>query len=150
MMKLIKRTTEPNTEYNSILDHFFNDSFLNWPATPTHNHRSGQPAYNIKEEDGHWHLEIASPGMAKEDFKINLNQDMLIVSTSKTELKDEAKDKYKVRQFGRMQFNKSFKLPENMVNEEDITASYKDGILHISLPKREDAKTNLRREISVG
>ena len=147
-MKLIKRTTEPSTGFDSMLDHFFNDSFLNWPVTTSSNWRN-QPAYNIKEEDDRWHVELAVPGMDKNDFKIDLENDMLSISTSKSESKHETTDNYKVRQFGYTSFTKSFRLPENMVNEEEISANYKDGVLHISLPKRDDAKTNLKREITV-
>lgn len=148
-MKLIKRTTEPGTGFDSMLDHFFNDTFLNWPATPSVNWNK-QPAYNILEEDDHWQLELAVPGMDKSDFKIDLENDMLTISTAKSESKEENTDNYKVRQFGYASFTKSFKLPENMVNEEEISASYKDGVLHISLPKRDEAKSNLKRAISIG
>ena len=148
-MKLIKRTHEPRTGFDSMLDHFFNDTFLDWPAGNTTKWKS-HPAYNIKEEDHQWQLELAVPGMKKEDFKIDLDKDMLTVSTSKTESKEQSGDHYKVRQFGYTSFSKSFKLPENAINEDEIKATYTDGVLIIALPKREDAKANLKREISVG
>jgi HSP20 family protein len=147
-MKLIKRNTEPSTGFDSMLDHFFNDTFLNWPAAPTSNWGK-QPAYNIKEEDDHWHVELAVPGMEKSDFKINLENDTLTISTSKSESKHESTDNYKVRQFGYASFTKSFRLPENMINEDEISANYKDGVLYISLPKRDEAKANLKREITI-
>lgn len=149
-MKLIKRTNEPTSGFDSMLDHFFNDSFLNWPSTPALTNGGSQPAYNIKEEDDHWHLELAVPGMKKSDFKIDLEKDLLTVSTVKTETEEKTNDHYTFRQFGRLSFSKSFRLRDNMVNEEEISASYEDGILHITLPKREEAKANVKREISVG
>lgn len=148
-MKLIKRTTEPGHGFDSMLDHFFNDTFLNWPASPSVNWNR-QPAYNIVEEDDHWRVELAAPGMEKDDFRIDLENDMLTISTGKSESRNESNDKYKVRQFGYTSFTRSFRLPENMVNEEEISAIYKNGVLHINLPKREEAKTNLKREITVG
>lgn len=149
-MKLIKRNTEPSTGFDSMLDHFFNDSFLNWPMAPGQVRWGNQPAYNIKETDDHWMIEMAVPGMEKSDFKIDLEQDTLKISTQKTESKDESHENYKVRQFGYTAFTKSFRLPENMVNEEEISASYQDGVLHVELPKREESKASLRREITVG
>ncbi len=149
-MKLIKRTPETSTGLDSMLDHFFNDSFLSWPASPLTKRWSNQPAYNIKEEEDNWQIELAAPGMAKDDFKIDLEHDMLTIATTKTESKQEETDNYKIRQFGQISFSKSFRLPENMVVEEDIKATYHDGILYVTLPKREDAKTSVRREITVG
>lgn len=148
-MKLIKRTADPATGFDSMLDHFFNDSFLNWPVNARPGYPRNTPAYNIRENEDRWDLELAVPGMNKEDFKIDLENDMLTVSSSKNETREQNTENYKVRQFGYTSFSKSFRLPENMVNEDEIVANYKDGVLHISLPKREEVKTNMKREISI-
>ena len=149
-MKLIKRNTEPAVGFDSMLDHFFTDNFLNWPAVNSSFHRGHQPSYNIKEDNDHWEVDLAVPGMRKEDFKIDLDKDVLSISTEKSESREEQKDNYKVKQFGHMKFTKTFRLPENMVNEDDISASYNDGVLHITLPKREELKSKVKREISIG
>lgn len=148
-MKLIKRTTEPVSGFDYMLDHFFSDNFINWPASPTVNWNK-QPAYNIVEDDHYWRVEMAVPGMEKSDFKIGLENDILTISTAHSESQNETNDHYKIRQFGYTSFTRSFRLPENMVKEEGVSANYKNGVLHISIPKREEAKSNLKREITVG
>ena len=102
-----------------------------------HTATSAAPAINVKEDEKAYHVEIAAPGMTKEDFKVHINdQDELVVSVEK---KQENKEEDKKLKFLRHEFNyshfeQSLLLPDN-VNKETITAKVENGILNIELPK---------------
>ena len=107
------------------------------------------PATNVTEDDQAFHLEMAIPGHSKEDFKINLEKDILTISAEreKSEINDEQKQQaYRLREFGPDDFCRSFSLPEAIDNEA-ITAEYLNGILMITLPKKEVEK--MTKEIKI-
>lgn len=93
------------------------------------------PAVNIIENDNDWKVEVSAPGFSKEDFKINLESNILTVSAEhKAEATTEQKN-YSRREFSPGSFSRSFRVKENSVNVENISASYDNGILNITLPK---------------
>jgi HSP20 family protein len=93
---------------------------------------------------------VAAPGMTKDQFKVNYDNGRLTISSEKKDEKTEKKgERYTRREFSYMSFQRSFTIPENLVNGEKIQASYKDGILHLSLPKREEVKPKPAREIKI-
>ncbi|PWJ41114.1 Hsp20/alpha crystallin family protein [Sediminitomix flava] len=94
------------------------------------------PAVNIKESETGFTLEIAAPGLEKEDFNIKVEENTLQVSTEK---KEEADVKFYRKEFSYDAFKRSFKLPRN-VDTEQISASYINGILTLELPKKEEMK----------
>lgn len=104
------------------------------------------PAVNIREDEKHFLLEFAVPGMKKDDFKINLENQALTISSEIKEEDEENKVNYTRKEFVYNSFSRSFTLPKNIVAEK-IKADYKDGILNISIPK--DEKTKLSRDIKV-
>jgi len=104
------------------------------------------PAVNIQEDEKQFLLEFAVPGMKKDDFKINLENQLLTISSEMKEENEETDKNYTRREFACNSFSRSFTLPKNIVAEK-INADYKDGILNISIPK--DEKTKLTREIKV-
>ena len=108
------------------------------------------PAVNIKESKDDYMVEVAAPGMKKEDFKITLDNNVLMISSEKeTSHEEEEKDgSYSRREFSYQSFQRSFTLP-NSVEQESISASYKDGVLMISIPKKEEAKQKPVKEISI-
>ena len=130
--------------YSDVFDSFFNsDSFL--PKSMI----ARIPAVNIAENEVEFHIELAVPGLKKENFKINLEQDQLTVSAeSKTDHSElnEAK-KYNRVEYNYSSFVRSFTLPES-ADPSKIEAEYRDGILYISVAKKEEAKI-LTREIVV-
>jgi HSP20 family protein len=106
------------------------------------------PSANIKESDEKFELEIAIPGMKKDDFKISLENNILSVSCEKEDERKEEKDNYTRREFAYGSFCRSFNLPKTIDNDK-IQAEYTDGILHIALPKKEEDKSKLSRLINV-
>lgn len=107
------------------------------------------PSVNVSETDKNWHIEVASPGLKKEDFKINLEKDMLTISAEmKTEEKKEEKN-YSRREFTYGSFTRSFRVRENSVDAENIAARYDNGILQIDLPKKSAEAAKNTREIRI-
>lgn len=104
------------------------------------------PAVNIIENNDSFVLEMAAPGLKKTDFHINVEKDVLTISSEQKEEKDEKDDNYARREFYYNSFSRSFTLPET-IDVEKIKADYKNGILHVHLPKKEDAKVT--REIKI-
>jgi HSP20 family protein len=106
------------------------------------------PAVNIKENEKSFMLELAVPGMDKKDLKIDINEDVLTISSESKNETEEEKDGYKRKEFSYSSFCRSFFIPEN-VNREKIVASYKDGILNVELPKMEEEKSKITRQIRI-
>ena len=104
------------------------------------------PAANIKENEKTFDIEIAVPGMKKEDFKINLENNVLTISSEKEEQKNEETKNYTRKEFVYGSFSRSFTLPK-IVETEQIKAVYENGILNIQLPKKEEAKVS--KEIAI-
>ncbi len=104
------------------------------------------PAVNIQEDDKQYTIEMAAPGLKKENFKINLEDHVLAISKESEEKSEDVKENYTRREFVYNSFSRSFRLPKTVI-ENKIKADYQDGVLKIALPK--DAKANLTREISV-
>ena len=97
------------------------------------------PAVNISENKDDYILSFAIPGMKKDDFHINLEGNILSVSCEKEEKKDEGDAKFTRKEYNYSSFSRNFSLPDE-VNKEKIDAKYEDGVLKLSLPKREEAK----------
>jgi HSP20 family protein len=124
--------------------------FLNEDFFPTFTRNSNSlPAVNIREDEKAFYLELAVPGMDKKDLKIEIKDDVLTISSEHKEEKEEDLEGYRRREFSYSSFCRSFYLPED-VNGEDIGASYKDGILNVTIPKlEEDKKKEKIRSVSI-
>ncbi len=97
------------------------------------------PAVNITENEKDYLVSMAVPGMKKDDFKIDVEGNMLTISSEKEENKEEKDKKFTRKEYNFSCFSRSFTLPEE-VNKEKIEAKYNDGVLKISLPYKEGAK----------
>jgi HSP20 family protein len=106
------------------------------------------PAVNIRENEKNFILELAVPGMDKKDLKIDINEDVLTISSETRNETEENNDGYKRKEFSYSSFCRSFYLPEN-VNKEKIAAEYKDGILSVELPKMEEEKNKISKQIKI-
>lgn len=106
------------------------------------------PEVNVLENKDDFKIEVAAPGLEKEDFKINLNNNVLTISSEKEARNFDEKEKYIRREFSYSSFQRSFSLPES-VQQEKIKANHKDGILTIMIPKRDEAKEKPKREIKI-
>ncbi|HNW97136.1 MAG TPA: Hsp20/alpha crystallin family protein [Bacteroidales bacterium] len=105
------------------------------------------PATNIKENEKSFEIELAIPGMKKEDFKMNLENNVLSVSSEKSSEKKEEKENYTRKEFQYGSFCRSFTLPKS-IETDNIKAVYENGILKIELPKKEEAKVSKEIQIA--
>ena len=112
------------------------------------NYKSNIPAVNIKENEKDFELELAVPGRKKEDFQIEINDNVLTISSeSKTEENVE-KDNYTRREFAYTSFKRAFTLPET-IDEDNIKANYDNGILKFTMPKKAEALPKPKRMIEL-
>ncbi len=130
--------------YSPFLSNLFDDDFF--PSLS--NRTSSMPAVNIRESEKDFTLELAVPGMDKKDLKIDINEDVLTISSETKNEVEENQDGYKRKEFSYSSFCRSFYLPDN-VNREKIGASYKDGILSVELPKMEEDRSKITRQIKI-
>ena len=127
-----------------VMDQFFKDILGG-----TQYNQTSVPPVNVKETDAAFLLEVVAPGLKKENFNLEIEKDLLTISSeAKTEKAEEQEGKFTRREFRSVSFKRSFKLPEN-VKPEDINATYQDGILIVSLPKKEMAQLQEKRHIEV-
>lgn len=131
-------------------DDFFSRG-LNWAVSNFSDTGTTVPAVNIRETDNSYDVEMAAPGMKKEDFRVELDNNILTISSEKTEEREEGgeKEKYSRREFSYQAFQRSFSLPKEVVDEDKIQAHYRDGVLHLSIPKKEEAKQKPPRKIQI-
>jgi HSP20 family protein len=106
------------------------------------------PAVNITEGKNEYLVSLAAPGMKKADFKIDVDGNMLTISSEKEESKEEKDKKFTRKEYSYSSFSRSFTLPEE-VNREKIDAHYEDGVLKITLPRNESAKKTSAKQIAV-
>jgi HSP20 family protein len=106
------------------------------------------PAVNIREDDKNYILELAVPGMDKNDLKIDIDEDVLTISSEQKNESEDKREGYTRKEFSYTSFVRSFYIPEN-VNRDQINANYKDGILNVSFPKQEEEKKKITREVKI-
>jgi len=127
-----------------FMPNLFDDDFL--PVLT--NRTSSMPAVNIREDEKNYFLELAVPGIEKKDLKIDINEDVLTISSENKSESEESRDGYKRKEFSYSSFCRSFYIPEN-ANRDKIEASYKDGILTVELPKQEEEKNKISRQVKI-
>jgi HSP20 family protein len=136
-----QKSNAVNPWLSDVFDSLINDSRLNDRLV------NKVPAVNIAETENEFHIELAVPGLKKEDFKISVDKNILSVSAEKkTENVEEGK-KYSKREYSYNSFVRTFTLPES-ADQAKIDAQYNDGVLSLSVAKKEEAKVQTR-EISV-
>ncbi len=106
------------------------------------------PGVNITESKNSYHVELAAPGLKKEDFNIKIDGDVITISSEKETETKSADKEYTRREYNYSSFSRSFNLPE-MVNQDKIMATYTDGVLKVDLPKKETTQTSNSKKISV-
>ena len=107
------------------------------------------PAVNIKESETGFELELAIPGQKKEDFNVEIDDHVMTISMESKSEDQTSDEKYTRREFSYQSFKRSFTLPET-VNEDKIEASYTDGILKFSLPKRDEVLPKPKKTVEIG
>lgn len=133
----------------SIFNTFFDDIFTRDDFFENHQGSINSPSANIKETDEAFKIELAAPGMNKEDFEVNVEKEILTLSAEVKKDSAEENETYRRREFRFSSFKRNFRLPET-IDTENITAEYKNGVLNVTLPKNEKALIAPVRQIKVG
>lgn len=107
------------------------------------------PAMNVKEMDKDIQVEMAAPGLAKEDFKITLDDGILTISAEKEQKEEEKREGYMRKEFSYNSFSRSVRLPENVDENKDVQAKYENGVLKLMLHKKEGMETKKPKTIKV-
>jgi HSP20 family protein len=124
--------------FNDVFDSIFNDSFFSDRTI------ARVPAVNVSESADHFHIELAAPGLKKEDFKISINQNVLYIAVEQqTEASDNGR-KYNKKEFSYSSFVRSFVLPQ-AADQNRVEAAYEDGVLKVDIAKKEEAKSVSRQ-----
>lgn len=135
-----KSLVKAETSQPSVFDDFFrpwNEWFGNGGGLLART--VNVPAVNITDNKENYTVSLAAPGLKKEDFHIDVEGNMLTISSEKEENKEEKESRYTRKEYSYSSFSRSFTLPEE-VNQDKIEAVYTDGVLNITLPKKEEAK----------
>ena len=144
MSNLVKRNLFwPST---SSVDNFLNENLLNWPNGG--NGADSVPRVNITETDEDFRVEVAAPGMKRDDFHLELDNDTLVISAEISETNEDHNSSYTRREFSYESFRRSFHLP-NTVEADKIKAKYEDGMLRLMIPKKEEARRKPARKIKI-
>ncbi len=139
-----KNQDENFPSFSNFFDDFFSRDVYNGNLRG-----ANLPAVNISEDDDNFEVEVAAPGLKKEDFNINLENNLLTISGEHKEEKEEKEGKkISRREFNYTSFTRSFNLPDT-VEGEKIEAKYEDGVLRLSLPKKEEAKKQPPKQIKI-
>lgn len=148
-MTLMRTFNNWGSSFPSLLDKILEGDWMDWNNSNFSSTNTSLPAVNVKENDNEFMIEVAAPGMSKEDFKVHLDNGRLTISSERKEDKKDENDTYARREFSYQSFQRTFNVPANVVDGDKIQAKYADGILRISLPKREEIKPKPAKQIEI-
>jgi HSP20 family protein len=150
-MSLVKRNRPLFNSFPMLFDDFFNQDMFNWKGSNFSDTNTTIPAVNIKETPEHYTVEVAAPGLTKQDFKVELDGNLLTISSEKTNESDEGgeDERYSRKEFSYQSFSRTFNLQKDVVDIEKIEAKYENGLLHLIIPKKEEAKQKPPRLIQI-
>ena len=140
-MRIVKYNN--NNVFPSLINEFFNDDF----GMKFLNRSHSVPSVNSLENNDSFEIDLAVPGMKKEDFTIELNDKVLVISSETSNTMEN--DKMRLNEFNFSSFQRSFRVPDS-VDQDKIKANYKNGILKIKLPKRKESISKPNRVINIG
>lgn len=148
-MSLVKRNGNAFPTVPALFDDLFSRELFNW-GTGNHSATGTTiPSVNIRETADSYEVEMAAPGMEKQDFKITLTGNLLTISSAKEKNTESQGETYTRREFSYQAFQRSFELPKHVVDDQNINARYENGILRLTIPKKEEAKQKGPRMIEV-
>ncbi|HBE43181.1 MAG TPA: heat-shock protein [Bacteroidales bacterium] len=147
-MSLLKKR-ENYPAWSSFFNEVFNRDWMDWSTHNFSDTNTTLPSVNIKEGNENFEVEMAAPGLEKKDFKIDLNNGVLTISSEKKGENEIRKgQKFTRKEFSYQSFSRQFSLP-NIVDSEKITAKYDNGILKVVIPIKEEARKQLARTIEI-
>jgi HSP20 family protein len=148
-MSLIKRNGNSFPSIPPLFDDIFSRELFNWGNTNYSPTSTTIPAVNIRETTDNFEVEVAAPGMEKKDFNITLDGNLLNISSSKQSMEEKKEKGYARQEFSYQSFQRSFELPKDVVDMDKIDARYDNGLLNLTIPKKEEAKQKAPRMIEI-
>ena len=148
-MKLARVSDRLFPTFPSFIDNFLSQDLMDWNNSNFSSTNSTIPAVNIKENNDSFVIEVAAPGMTKENFTVDLEGDRLMIASDWKDEKMESDNNYSRHEFSYQSFHRSFTIPEGTVDGDKICAKYNDGILMITLPKKEEIKPKPAKRIDI-
>ncbi|HKG68869.1 MAG TPA: Hsp20/alpha crystallin family protein [Segetibacter sp.] len=149
-MTLTKRNGNVTNPFPNLFDDLFSRDLFDWNNSNFSTTGTTLPAVNVKETPESFVVEMAAPGMKKEDFKVELNNNLLTISSEqKSEQEEKDNDRYTRKEFSYQSFQRSFQLSREAVDADNIQAKYENGVLHLTIPKREEVKQKPSRLINI-
>jgi HSP20 family protein len=146
---MLARRNESLPAFTRLFGDLFDREMFDWNNFNYSDTNTTLPAVNIKDTPEHFVVEVAVPGMDKKDFKINLKDNVLTISSERKEEEEKREGNYTRREYSYQSFCRSFTLPDNIVDSDKISAKYENGELLITIPKREEAKPKGPRMIDI-
>ena len=140
--------TNRNGNYFPVLSEIFDNELFPSNKWIEREFNQASPAVNIIENSKEFNIEFAVPGFKKNDFKINLEENVLTVNAEKVYEKNDKHERFTRKEFHYNSFSRSFTLP-NTINAESIDAKYNDGILRLNIPKKGELKNIPKKEIKI-
>ena len=149
-MTIVKRNGNLLNHFPALFDDFLNRDVFNWGSSNYSDTNTTIPAVNIKETPDNYEVEVAAPGMTKKDFTVQLDGNVLTISSEKSVQNEEKNDvRYTSREFSYQSFSRTFTLQKEVVDTEKMMAKYEDGLLHLVIPKKEHVKQKPPRTIEI-
>ena len=149
-MTIVKRNGNLQSQIPHLFDDFFNRDIFNWGLSNYSDTNTTIPAVNIKETIENYEVEVAAPGMTKNDFTVELKGNTLTISSEKQSQKEDNQDfRYTTREFSYQSFSRTFNLQKDVVDTENIRAAYENGVLNLIIPKKEEARKKGPRRIEI-
>lgn len=151
MKSLVRSNGNSYPTIPALFSDFFTRDWLDSTLGSGRSWGNTLPRVNVKDTQDNVLIEVAAPGMKRDNFKVEIDNNVLTVSSHTEDTKEEKDDQgnYTRREFSYQSFQRSFTLPENQVKADKVSAKYVDGILHITIPKTEAAKTRSARQITI-
>lgn len=136
-------------QFPSMFNRFFENDLFDWSTRNFSNTNTTLPSVNIREDENGFEVDMAAPGFEKKDFKIELINNLLTISSEKkVETETKEGQQFTRQEFSYQSFSRSFTLP-NTVEGEKIQAKYENGILKVAIPKKEEAKPKPVKQIEI-
>ena len=149
-MSIVRKNGDLFPSVPGFFNDFFTKDFSNWDLANNSYTNTTIPAVNIRETAENYVVEMAAPGMKKDDFRIELDGNMLTINSEKEDQFEEKDgERYSRKEFSYQSFQRAFQLPKEVVESEKIEARYEDGLLKLLIPKKEEAKQKPPRTIRI-
>lgn len=149
-MSIVKRNQWPFNDMPALFNDVFTRDLWNWGTENNSSTNTTIPSINVKETNDNFEVEVAAPGMSKKDFKVELDGSLLtITSERQTNNEEKEGERFTRREFSYQSFQRTFRLPKEVVDEDKIQARYENGLLMLTIPKKEHAKQKPPRMIEI-